>query len=80
MSILAKCIKTTYTWDGDGEQHTFPNVKVGHIYGFDRDRDGTYWIDPTLASTEDFQNKHGFIKAVERGVCGRYFKEMFELV
>lgn len=80
MSILAKCIKTTYTWEGDGKQHTFPNIKVGHIYCFDRDREGTYWIDPTLVSTKDFRDEHGFIKATARGVCKQYFKEMFELV
>ena len=80
MSVLAKCIKTTYTWEGDGEQHTFSNVKVGHIYGFNIDMNGTYWIDPTIASTKDFQDEYGFIKAIARGLCERYFKEMFELV
>ena len=30
--VKAKCIKETYTWDGDGKQHKFPYVKNGYMY------------------------------------------------
>lgn len=34
--IYAKCVKETYTWEGDGKQHKFSKVIEGHIYGFKR--------------------------------------------
>ena len=43
--IYAKCIKETYTWEGDGKQHKFSKVIEGHIYGFDK-IGNTYWIIP----------------------------------
>ena len=36
MSILAICIKETYTWGRDGKQHPFGKVKKGHCYAFDK--------------------------------------------
>ena len=35
MRVKAKCIKETYTWDRDGEQHKFPYVTLGLVYTFD---------------------------------------------
>ena len=32
-----------YTWEGDGKQHKFPKVKLGHIYAFVKVED-KYWI------------------------------------
>lgn len=29
--IYAKCIKETYTWEGDGKQHKFSKVIEGHV-------------------------------------------------
>ena len=34
MMVLVKCIKETYTWEGDGKQHKFSKVKLGHEYAF----------------------------------------------
>jgi hypothetical protein len=48
--IKAKCIKETYTWDGDGKQHKFPYVKVGLVYVFDVEftPKPTYWLNKSL--------------------------------
>jgi hypothetical protein len=80
MSVLAICIKETYTWEGDGKQHRFSKVKKGHCYTFDKIGD-TYWIDPLLsANKEDIVDSHGFYDGVARGLREKYFKEMFKLV
>ena len=77
--IYAKCIKETYTWEGDGEQHKFSKVIEGHIYGFDK-IENTYWIIPEACSTEDFMDNNGFISCVGRGLEKKYFNEMFKIV
>ena len=77
--IYAKCIKETYTWDGDGEQHRFPKVVEGHIYAFDRIK-GIYWIVPKMSSTDDFKDSDGFISCVAHGLEQKYFNEMFEIL
>ena len=79
--ILAKCIKTTYTWEDDGEQHTFVSgLVVGHVYAFDL-VDGTYWLNrgnsPDVA---DFVNENGFIIGNLRGTQKKYFDEMFKIL
>lgn len=77
--IKAKCIKETYKWDGDGEQHKFPYVKVGLVYVFDVEftPKPTYWLNKSL-----LPNKHeyDFIDCVSRGLEEKYFNEMFEIV
>ena len=81
MSILAKCIKETYTWEGDGEQHKFCKVKKDHVYAFDKGRDGIYWIDPLLSpNKEDLTDKYGFFQGCARGLKEKYFKEMFKVL
>ena len=35
--VKAKCIKESYTWAGDGEQHRFPYVKLGLVYVFNKE-------------------------------------------
>lgn len=81
MSILVQCIKETYTWDGDGEQHKFCNVKKDHVYTFDKGRDGIYWIDPILsANREDLVDKFGYFNGCARGLEEKYFKEMFRVL
>ena len=81
MSILVQCIKETYTWDGDREQHKFCNVKKDHVYTFDKDSDGIYWIDPLLSPhKEDLVDKNGFFQGCSRGIEEKYFKEMFEVL
>ncbi len=81
MSVLAVCIKETYTWEGDGKQHPFSKVKKGHLYTFDKDVNGMYWIDPLLsANKEDLLDKQGYFDGVGRGLQEKYFKEMFKLV
>lgn len=77
--ILAKCIKETYTWEGDNKQHKFSKVVEGHIYGFNKIED-TYWIVPEASSTDDFKDANGFIDGVACGLEKRYFKEMFEII
>ncbi len=77
--IYARCIKETYTWEGDNEQHRFSKVIEGHVYGFDKIK-GTYWIVPEAASTEDFIDRNGFIDGVARGLEKKYFNEMFEII
>lgn len=77
--IYAKCIKDTYTWEGDGKQHKFSKVVKGHIYGFNK-IENTYWIDPEASSTDDFKDANGFIDGVARGLKKKYFDEMFEIV
>ena len=77
--IYAKCIKETYTWEGDNEQHKFSKVIKGHIYGFDKEGN-TYWINPEACSTNDFMDNYGFIDGVARGLGKKYFDEMFEIV
>ena len=77
--ITTKCIKETYTWEGDNEQHKFSKVVEGHIYGFSKIGD-TYWIVPEAYSTEDFMGHNGFINGVARGLEKKYFNEMFEIV
>ena len=76
--IYAKCIKETYTWEGDNEQHRFSKVVEGHIYGFNRIGD-TYWIAPEACSTEDFMDSDGFVSFVARGLEKKYFDEMFSI-
>ena len=76
--IYAKCIKETYTWEGDGKQHKFSKVIEGHIYGFDK-IGNTYWIIPEACSVEDFMD-NGFINCVARGLEKKYFNEMFKIV
>lgn len=76
--IYAKCIKETYTWEGDGEQHKFSKVIEGHIYGFDK-IGNTYWIIPEVCSAKDFAD-NGFISCVGRGLEKKYFNEMFKIV
>jgi len=77
--IYAKCIKETYTWEGDNEQHKFSKVIKGHTYGFNK-IENTYWIDPEACSTEDFMDRDGFINAVARGLDKKYFDEMFKII
>ena len=80
MSVLAICIKETYTWERDGKQHRFSKVKKGHCYTFDR-IGNEYWIDPLLsANKEDLLDKQGYFDGVGRGLQEKYFKEMFKLV
>ena len=69
--IYAKCIKETYTWEGDGKQHKFSKVIEGHIYGFDK-IGNTYWIIPDSCSAEDFMD-NGFISCVGYGLEKKYF-------
>ena len=76
--IYAKCIKETYTWEGDGKQHKFSKVIEGHIYGFDK-IGNMYWIIPEACSAEDFMD-NGFISCVSRGLEKKYFNEMFKIV
>ena len=76
--IYAKCIKETYTWEGDGKQHKFSKVIEGHIYGFDK-IGNTYWIIPEVYSAKDFTD-NGFISCVARGLEKKYFNEMFKIV
>ena len=77
--ILAKCIKETYTWEGDCKQHKFSKVVEGHIYGFNK-IENTYWIVPKVSSTDDFKDANGFINGVGRGLEKKYFNEMFEII
>ena len=76
--IYAKCIKETYTWEGDGKQHKFSKVIEGHIYGFDK-IGNTYQIIPEACFTEDFMD-NGFISCVACGLEKKYFSEMFKIV
>ena len=77
--ILAKCIKETYTWEGDNKQHKFSKVVVGHVYSFNK-VDDTYWIVPEASSTDDFKDANGFIDGGARGLEKKYFDEMFDIV
>lgn len=80
MSILVQCIKETYTWDGDGKEHKFCNVKKDHVYTFDKIGD-EYWINPLLsANKEDLTDKDGFFQGVSRGLDSKYFKQMFKIL
>lgn len=80
MSVLAICIKETYTLERDGKQHRFSKVKKGHCYTFDK-IGNEYWIDPLLsANKEDIVDSNGYYDGVSRGLNERYFKEMFKLV
>ena len=76
--IYAKCIKETYTWEGDGKQHKFSKVIEGHVYGFDK-IGNTYWIIPEACSAKDFAY-NGFTSCVARGLEKKYFNEMFKIV
>ena len=76
--IYAKCIKETYTWEGDGKQHKFSKVIEGHVYGFDK-IGNTYWIIPEACSVKDFAD-NGFTSCVARGLEKKYFNEMFKIV
>ena len=76
--IYAKCIKDTYTWEGDGEQHRFSKVVEGHIYGFNK-IGNIYWIVPEGWSTEDFIDKDGFMNGIAHGLEKKYFDEMFDI-
>lgn len=78
MSVLAICIKETYTYNG--EQHHFSKVKKGHCYTFDKIGD-TFWVDPLLsANKEDLIDGNGYVSGVARGLEEKYFREMFKLV
>ena len=77
--ILAKCIKETYTYEGDNKQHKFSKVVEGHVYGFNK-IGNRYWIIPEACSTKDFMDYDGFINCVARGLEEKYFKEMFEII
>ena len=77
--IKAKCIKKTYTWEGDNKQHKFSKVVEGHVYGFNK-IENIYWIDPEAFSTDDFKDANGFIDGVARGLKKKYFDEMFEII
>jgi hypothetical protein len=79
--ILARCKKSTYTWEGDGEQHTIDSrLVVGNVYAFDLE-DGTYWLNrhksPDVA---DFVNENGYIIGNQRGLPKKYFDEMFTIL
>lgn len=77
--IYTKCIKETYTWEGDNEQHKFSKVVKGHVYVFNK-IENTYWIDHEASSTDDFKDANGFIDGVARGLKKKYFDEMFEII
>lgn len=78
--IKAKCIKETYTWEGDHKQHKFAKVVEGHVYGFTKIGD-IYWLVPEACSTEDFMDHNGlFIDGTARGLEKKYFDEMFKIV
>ena len=83
MKIKAKCIKETYTWDGDGKQHPFPYVKLGLVYLFDKEeqyepcRCTVYWLDKTLLPN---RKDYDYIDCCGRGLETKEFKEMFELI
>ena len=76
ISILVRCIKETYTWEGDGEQHSFSKVKKGHNYIFDK-RDGVYWLDKRIAAIIDGRESFNL---TARGLEEKYFNEMFERI
>lgn len=78
--VKAKCIKETYTWDGDGKQHKFPYVKNGLIYVFNIEvrsaHEKIYWLNKSLLpNPHDFE----FIDYCQRGLEEKNFKEMFEI-
>ena len=82
--VKAKCIKETYTWVGDGEQHHFPYVKFGLVYVFDKEeeykprRRTIYWLDKTqLPNPQDYDY---IVDCCCRGLETKYFMEMFELI
>ena len=83
MRVKAKCIKLTYTWDGDGKQHPFPYVKEGLIYDFDVEeqyeptRTTVYWLDK---STLPNKHQYEYIDGCRRGLETKYFNEMFEII
>ena len=77
--IYAKCIKETYTWEGDGKQHKFSKVIEGHVYGFNN-IGNTYLIVLEACSTEDFMDYNGFIDCVGRCLEKKYFDEMFNII
>jgi len=77
--IKAKCIKETYTWEGDNKQHKFSKVVEGHVYGFNK-IGNTYWIVPEASSTDDFKDANGFINGAARGLEKKYFDKMFGIV
>ena len=77
MRIQAKCIKETYIWEGDGEEHKFPYVKLGLVYTFDVDHEGVHWLDKDcLPNKQDYE----FIDYTRRGLEEKYFKQMFEVI
>ena len=83
MEVKAKCIKETYTWDGDGKQHSFPYVKLGFTDVFNKEeqydpyRRTVYWLDKSkLSNPHDYE----FIDACARGLETKEFNEMFEIV
>ena len=76
--IYAKCIKETYTWEGDNEQHQFSKVIKGHVYAFNK-IGNTYWLVTEASSTNDFADNNGFIDCLGRGLEQKYFNEMFEI-
>lgn len=78
--VKAKCIKETYTWAGDCEQHKFAPVKLGLTYSFET-LNGVYWLDLSeLPNPEDFTDENGICYAFARGLNETYFKEMFEII
>ena len=77
--MLAKCIKETYTWEGDGEQHSFCRVQEGHVYAFDK-IDDEYWVDITHSpNKEDLALDNGCFGCA-KGLESKYFHEMFEII
>jgi hypothetical protein len=83
VKVKAKCIKETYTWSGDGEQHHFPYVKLGFVYVFNKEeqfepyRRTVYWLDKTqLPNPQDYE----YIDYCSRGLETKEFMEMFELI
>ena len=77
MIVLAKCIKATYTCEGDGKQHKFSKVQLGHTYAFSETA-GTYWLD--VFASPDRKDFKGWVHACKRGLETKYFNEMFERV
>jgi hypothetical protein len=77
LPILARCKKATYTWDGDGEQHSPEKFKVGNVYAFEVE-DGTYWLNRSKSpNAMDFADERGFVHADCVGLPKEYFDEMF---
>ena len=81
--VKAKCIKETYTCDWDGKQYTYPYVKTGLVYVFNKKEKCEpyyriiYWLDKTkLPNPQDYD----YIDGVGRGLEPKEFEEMFEII